>query len=487
MKTSAPRLAFNPLVQHSSLSLLGERYLLRQPTAFHWGHGRVVSVLEARAMLREHEDDPRLRADLRAALPDAGDGDPFDVLRRAMESDQVELVLDPIPRTVVLADACVPTTTALGELVGPCAADELVEQHATGLEDELSPELAFMLLDGEGKRMGTTLDGQPIEYSITMPNGRTTVSGHLDADGVARRPIPEEGPCAIELVGLGVPDRVPTTAGPFVRAAQATLVSRRDARRPLWRNTQPLAHVFQLERRRAAVVELEHFTADGAVFLPGAAPSVLREGAARVTGLDALRATLARARGKHPLVICGHHPSRSLERAQSVRHLLVGDRSAWAALSVGVATPADVEAVLRWAAEELEWPCDPIPGIADDAAIREFQRAHNEEHAPKLELTGTMDEATWGAVFDVMLEQLAPPAPPPAPRRHKLVIRAVGEDPSNIYPVKMAEITWGGPQAGRAQELGERVMDGQHIFMITDSSATRATRPGSRTEGATVP
>src|SRR4029079_3828416 len=131
-----------------------------------------------------------------------------------------------------------------------------------------------------------------------------------------------------------------------------------------------------------------------------AAPSPLREGAARVTGLDALRATLARARGRQPVVICGHHPSLSLERAQSVQHLLGGQRPEWAALSVRVATRADGEAVLRWAAEELDLPCDPLPDGDDDAAIREFQRAYNEEHAPKLELTGTMDEATWGAVFD---------------------------------------------------------------------------------------
>lgn len=185
-----------------------------------------------------------------------------------------------------------------------------------------------------------------------------------------------------------------------------------------------LTNVFQLRRRNATVIEMEHFTADGAIFLPGFPPDSveLRDAAPQILGIEVLRRIFTTFDTGDPLLVAGHHPSLSQERADGVRLLLVGDRDGWAALSNDVAIPEDKEYLRNWSHE-------PLPD--DDS--------------------WTVD--TWKQIFDMYTRELvpAPPPTPPAPQRHKLVI--VGDEKKNIYPVRMAEITWGYSQASRAQEL----------------------------------
>jgi hypothetical protein len=178
---------------------------------------------------------------------------------------------------------------------------------------------------------------------------------------------------------------------------------------------------LQLGRLTATVIEIEHFTEHGAVFLPELSPASLREGAPAAAGLDVLKSVFRRAEHEPHVLVTGHHDQLSKERAEGVRLLLAGDRDGWRSLATRAASLEEQDIIRAWARE-------PLPD-------------------------GKWNADTWGKIFDLYMRELAPAAPAPTARRHKLVVRGPAEEKEAIYPVKMAEITWGWEHAARAQEL----------------------------------
>jgi hypothetical protein len=174
-------------------------------------------------------------------------------------------------------------------------------------------------------------------------------------------------------------------------------------------------------------VEMEdsHFHFDSAVMLP-VGPA--QDGAdlappEQVSGLAVLAACLEHA-ARSPddgLLVAGHtdtsgEATRNLElsrlRAQSVLHAMTGNRDEWAKVSDGRHRVLDIQLVLKWAAAELDWPCDP--GALDDVngpdtkvAIQQFQGAYNDEYETPLTVDGQFGPKTWGAVFDLYMYLLA--------------------------------------------------------------------------------
>src|SRR5262245_42651486 len=153
-------------------------------------------------------------------------------------------------------------------------------------------------------------------------------------------------------------------------------------------------------------MEDAHFHFNSAVMLP-VAPA--QDGAdlappEQVSGLAVLAACLthAAANPDDGLLVAGHtdtsgEATGNLElsrlRADSVLHALTGNRGAWAKIAEQRHRVLDIQLVLKWAAEELDWPCDPgalddIEGPATKQAIEQFQTAYGEEYDPPLTVDG---------------------------------------------------------------------------------------------------
>jgi hypothetical protein len=159
-------------------------------------------------------------------------------------------------------------------------------------------------------------------------------------------------------------------------------------------------HGYQLGRRQTMVIELEHFSDNGAIFLPGASTTPMRNGACRVSGIEALREVLKHARVARHVLVAGHHEELSTERARGVHFLLIGNRFAWASLSESVATPGDKEHVCSY------WG-DSLPPSAANWTIE-----------------------TWGSVFDLYRRALADGAPAEFVKHPYIVARY----PRNFIP-----------------------------------------------------
>jgi hypothetical protein len=245
----------------------------------------------------------------------------------------------------------------------------------SGAEDEEKPEIAVILFDSAGERLD-------VECEIALPDEEKGRKVKL-SNGTVRLDAKRDGICSIAFPGLKSAEKLPIEAAPVDPVANAELLTRRYFERVFKKRTRSVAHIFQLERKKATVIELEHFTEDGAVFLPGFSPARLRESAPQVTGIDALKAIFERCKNEKHVLVTGHHAIVSKERAESVQFLLMGNRFAWAALSQRVAKPEDKVYLRAWASE-------PLP--EDDAA---------------------WTTETWGGVFDLYVKEIAPQAPAP--------------------------------------------------------------------------
>jgi outer membrane protein OmpA-like peptidoglycan-associated protein len=175
------------------------------------------------------------------------------------------------------------------------------------------------------------------------------------------------------------------------------------------------------------LVEMEdaHFHFDSAVMLPVAPTQDGNDLAPpeKVSGLAVLAAVLDQAAGNpdDSLLIAGHtdtsgEATGNLElsslRAQSVLHALTGNRDEWARIADQRHRVLDIQLVLKWAAQELDWDCDPVElddqmGPHTTTAIQQFQGAYNEEYDPDIAVDGDFGPKTWGAVFDLYMYVLA--------------------------------------------------------------------------------
>jgi outer membrane protein OmpA-like peptidoglycan-associated protein len=176
----------------------------------------------------------------------------------------------------------------------------------------------------------------------------------------------------------------------------------------------------------AAVIEMEdaHFHFDSAVMLP-VPPSAEGDGddADAITGIAVL-ATCLQFIADNPsskLLVAGHTDTSgdagynlalSKLRADNVLHALVGNREEWTKVSDKKHQVRDVQLILKWAADEFDYPCDPgavdgIEGPKTVQGIRAFQETYNEEFEESIKVDGVLGLETWGAIFDLYMYELS--------------------------------------------------------------------------------
>jgi hypothetical protein len=143
----------------------------------------------------------------------------------------------------------------------------------------------------------------------------------------------------------------------------------------------------------------------------------------RVGGLGVLAATY-RFLALNPsfkLLLAGHCDTTgeddynftlSERRAKNVLFLLQGDRRAWVKSALEHSQVEDQKRICKYAARERAWPCDPgvVDNHRDDAlerALRAFRENYNRDFDRDIRVTGPAGEETWGAFFDVYMDDLA--------------------------------------------------------------------------------
>ena len=348
--------------------------------------------------------------------------------------------------------------------------------------------IRVLFYDSTGQPIPSDLDPLPAHVEVRVSGGPTFplpfAAGMADVAAIAPG-FPSA--CRLAFSGLAGDEPVPPSAPPAVDVAPAAalvrgplaatvLVTRRQLLASAQAGTLDTTNVFQLRRRDADVVELEHFLPGSAVLLPGDTPEAieLRPDAPRMRGIDALSACLRDAVGAPPasILVVGHDPSLSKERAGCVRALLVADRDAWLAIVQAHSQPGDVQSILRWASQQFGWPCDPgaVTGVIDTAttrAVRAFQGSYDGDldaglfPAPatgaEIAIDGVMGPQTWGAMFDCIQRALHPvQKPTPGTLAYILV-----DDKHQTYPVELAQIAAPGQDANRWTDL-----DGPNPLMV---------------------
>lgn len=180
-------------------------------------------------------------------------------------------------------------------------------------------------------------------------------------------------------------------------------------------------HAFNLNPFKGYVVEVEdvHFHFDSAVLLPdyGDAPDK-----SRISGLAVLVATYKHAR-EHPdrlLLDAGHtdtsgqdayNLSLSVKRADNVLFALEGNRGGWVGIAKAQNRVEDYQQIVKWAGWTYGWGCDPgaidnVYGPKTKAAVECFQDNYGKTFKNKIAVDGVVGEQTWGAMFDVYMDQL---------------------------------------------------------------------------------
>jgi hypothetical protein len=320
--------------------------------------------------------------------------------------------------------------------------------------------IQVMLFDSAGDPMPSDLEpAEESVFDVALANGKVVKDSAL-MNGFGRVASIEPGaPSACSVAFPKLAKRLPAKldeAGPVGDPKIDPSLVRGSLVGPTWITRRELANsqaalldatnVYQLRRRRADVVECEHFNDQGVVFLPGDSPAPLRPSAEPVHGIDALKACLVLGKdvAVDRILVAGHHATVSEEMARSVAYLLTAQRNEWVDLSTAKGTEADYRCILHWIAATKGWACEPQPDAAP--AVLEFQRAYSAEFGAAIGVDGIVGRETWGAFFDMYMRALRPAPPPteglPVPR-----------DPSPggdgaLYPIG-DESTRSGANAGR--------------------------------------
>ncbi len=173
------------------------------------------------------------------------------------------------------------------------------------------------------------------------------------------------------------------------------------------------------------IIEMEdtNFHFDSAVLLPSSDDDAKgTPEQEKITGLTVLAACY-REFEKNPdqkMLLAGHTDTKgdkyynvllSQKRANNVLYALRGERSKWISSSDSKHKTEDYKLILKWAAKEFKWKCDP--GELNDKhdektaeALEAFQRSYNTEFDQSIDVDGKMGPQTWGAVFDVYMLKL---------------------------------------------------------------------------------
>ncbi len=178
-------------------------------------------------------------------------------------------------------------------------------------------------------------------------------------------------------------------------------------------------HVFLVEFEDAL------FRTDSAVLLPEGYldKNATDEEQDIITGLDVLRTIYIQAKEypKQKILIAGHtdrvakdsfNYPLSDDRAKSIMYLLEGKKEDWAQIADKKNHNKDIQTILKWAASERGWDCNPgkIDGKiwgGTKKAILGFQKAYNKDFSKSIGEDKTLGPETWGAVFDVYQAKLA--------------------------------------------------------------------------------
>jgi hypothetical protein len=343
------------------------------------------------------------------------------------------------------------------------------EPASLGPQDEVAiPDdwIRVMLFDSAGDPMPSELEpaAEPA-FDLSLATGKRIPDNAL-MSGFGWVPSIEPGSpsaCTVAFPNMATRppaklDYAPPVGDPqidpqFVRGPLLgpTLVTRKELANP-----QPAlldaTNVFQLRRRRAEVIECEHFNERGAVFLPGDSPAPLRPDAARVQGIDVLKACLVRGKDVpvDRILVAGHHASVAEEMAKSVTYLLTAQRENWVDLSTANGTEADYRCILQWVAATNAWACEAQADAAP--AVLEFQRAYNAELGAAIGVDGIVGPETWGAFFDMYMRALRPASAP---------VEGPPVRPGATYPIG-DDATRSGANAGRPT--------GQYPFVLIGSN-----------------
>jgi hypothetical protein len=244
-------------------------------------------------------------------------------------------------------------------------------------------------------------DGTPSQgHTCSLaPPGGAAVRSVLGTDGGASLDGIPDGWCTV-----GFPDIDTRPKGPVPPESdaepmlQARRITRADAERT-WQLASGAAYDFQIQRREAVVMELEHFHDGGAVLLPGRAPG--ETGADAPSGVAAIRSCLRRAAAysMERIRILGHG-ARSQARADGVAAMLQRRRDDWSAAAARDAGDDDLRSILAWVAETFSWDCDPGDEGDTGEALRRFKQRYDQGHAPRISVDTAADAPAFGAFFD---------------------------------------------------------------------------------------
>jgi hypothetical protein len=160
-----------------------------------------------------------------------------------------------------------------------------------------------------------------------------------------------------------------------------------------------------------------HFHHDSAVMLPdyeSCDPLPDAPDEERITALTVMSAFYLHA-SKHPeqkILITGHADTSGSAsynvqltemRANNVWYALSGNRQAWVKSSEQKHKVEDYQQILKWISRVRGWDCDP--GKVDNQ-LKAFQQRYNEEFEAEIAEDGIVGAQTWGAFFDIYMEEL---------------------------------------------------------------------------------
>jgi hypothetical protein len=99
-------------------------------------------------------------------------------------------------------------------------------------------------------------------------------------------------------------------------------------------------------------------------------------------------------------------------RAHNFLHLLQGDRKKWVENSMSRTSVEDKQRIVKHFGRRRRWGCDPGDINGEDSettreAVRCLQSHFNEDFGASLEVDGKFGRETWGAVFDLYMNELA--------------------------------------------------------------------------------
>jgi hypothetical protein len=183
-------------------------------------------------------------------------------------------------------------------------------------------------------------------------------------------------------------------------------------------------HQFRLQPFRGIILEVEdeHFHHDSAVMLPNYPANAREARGGPSLGLSVIAICLKHqdANRQQLTLLTGHADTSgpdkynlaiSVKRANSVMHVLMGERDDWITVCEGQHKTEDYQLILKWVSDLYGWGCDPqgidnVLGQHTKDAITEFQTRYNQEFEASIAVSGEVDHDTWGAFFDVYMDMI---------------------------------------------------------------------------------